>query len=102
MLAKSLAMDYTEDLGPALESDVVPISRFDSTISYDTITAETNKTCGFDQVPSVDEVIVDDEAEEVEVDLATGRMYSREGREVGMDGKMSEVDLDDQQSDTFS
>ena len=45
MLAKSFAMDCTEDLGVALESDAVPISRFDSSISYDTITAETIKIC---------------------------------------------------------
>ena len=106
MLAKSFAMDCTEDLGVAMESDAVPISKFDSTISYDTITAETNKTCGFDQLPSADDIIVDDEVEEVQLDLATGRMYSREGREGDMDGQQSDVmaeghkeDLDSQQSD---
>jgi len=91
MLAKSFAMDCTEDLGVALESDVVPISSFDSTISYDAITAETNKKCGFDQPPSSDVVAVDEEVEEVQLDLVTGRMYSKEGREVDMDGQQSDV-----------
>jgi hypothetical protein len=95
MLAKSFAMDCTEDLGVALESDAVPISRFDSTISYDTITAKTNKTCGFDQPPSADEVVVDDEVEDVRLDLATGRMYSKEGREVDMDGQQADVTVEE-------
>lgn len=109
MLAKSFAMDCTEDLGVAIASDVVPISRFDSTISYDAITAETNKTCGFDQLPSADEMVVDDEVQEVHLDLMTGRMYSNEGREVDPDGQQSdvtgeggEVDLDSRQSDMLA
>jgi hypothetical protein len=79
-------MDCTEDLGVALESDAVPISRFDSSISYDTITADTIKICGFDQPTSGDGVIFDEAIEEVELDLATGRMYSKEGRYVDAEG----------------
>ena len=90
MLAKSFAMDCNEDLGVALESDEVPISRFDSTISFDTITATTAKNCGFDKPISGNETILDEAIEEVELDLVTGRMYSTEGCEVDGEGQQSE------------
>ena len=89
MLAKSFAMDCTEDLDVILESDEVPISRFDSTIAFDDITARTAESCGFDKPTVEDEAILDEAIEEVELDLATGRMYSKEGREIDSEGQQS-------------
>ena len=78
MLAKSFAMECTEGLGVALESDEVPISRLDSTISYDEITAETIKKCDWDSIPVGVEVRLDTANDEAQLDLETGRIRTLE------------------------
>ena len=78
MLAKSFAMECTEDLGVALESDEIPISRLDSTISYDNITAETTNKCDWDATTAGNAVRLDTANEEAQLDLGTGRIRTLE------------------------
>ena len=74
MLVKSCAMEYAEDLSVALESDEALISRFNSTISYDAITADMICECDLDVNAAADGVRLDTATEEAQLDLGTSRI----------------------------
>ena len=75
-----------------MESDEVPISRLDSTILYDNITAETIKKCNWDSMTVGDEVRLETANDEAQLDLATGRISTLEELEHVVRDQSSEDD----------